>query len=349
MSQKILFLINVIIISITLSVPQLAYSQQQNGGYSSSYLNRNTSARINAMAGAYTAVVNDPNSVFINPAGIAFLLNKPMFVTSVSVPGIGRVHSNIAYGQGIGQNFGVGLGINSFTSGEFIGRDRLGNPLGNMRDWQYSMNLSLGYAQKDYGFGATFKYLGRDLQGNNVSANGIAFDLGTKFNVADLFTFGASIQNIAGSMKWNTPSAISDRLPLTLRTGLAIEFGINDQTLETKTSVTGAIDTLYIPATKYFLFSCDAVFRENDISPNFVVGAEIVPIEILALRCGFNIYGEDNGKPALFPLNIWGAGISLRPNLETSAFDLNIDYSISNEYILSSGVSHHISIIIALK
>lgn len=349
MSQKILFFINVIVLTIILSMPQLVHAQQKNGGYSSSYINRNTSARINAMAGAYTAIVNDPNSVFINPAGIGFLLNKPMFVTSVSLPGIGRVHSNIAYGQGIGQNFGVGLGINSFTSGEFIGRDIMGNPLGNMRDWQYSMNLSLGYAQKDYGFGATFKYLGRNLQGSNISANGIAFDLGTKFNVADLFTFGASIQNIGGSMKWNTASNISDNLPLTLRTGVAFEFGINDETLETQTSVTGSIDTVYIPATKYFLLSFDAVFRETDMSPNFVVGAEIVPIEELAIRGGFNIYGEDNGTPTLFPLNIWGAGVSLRPNLESPAFDLNVDYSISNEFILGSGIAHHISIIIDLK
>lgn len=30
------------------------------------------SSRINSMAGAYTAVVNDPNSIFINPVGIGF-------------------------------------------------------------------------------------------------------------------------------------------------------------------------------------------------------------------------------------------------------------------------------------
>jgi hypothetical protein len=293
--------------------------------------------------------VNDPNSVFINPAGIGFLFSKPMIVTSVSLPGIGRVHSNIAYGQGIGENFGIGVGINSFTSGEFMSRDIMGNPLGNMREWQYSANLSLGYVHDDYGFGATVKYLGRDLQGGNVSANGVAFDLGTKFNVADLFSFGAAIQNIGGSMKWNTASGISDKLPLTIRTGVAFEFGLNDETIETKTSVTGSIDTLYIPASKYFLLSFDALFRENDIAPNFVVGAEIVPVEVLAIRGGINIYGEDDGNPTLFPANIWGAGVSLRPNLESPAFDLNIDYSITNEFILGSGVTHHISVVIDVK
>lgn len=339
----------VILISIALTSISGTYSQQMGGSYSSSYLNRNTSARINAMAGAYTAVVNDPNSVFINPAGIGFLLNKPMFVTSVSMPGIGRVHSSIAYGQGIGEHFGIGLGINSFTSGQFQGRDIMGNPTSNMRDWQYSMNASAAYSSKDYSFGGTFKYLGRDLQGSSTSASGYAFDLGTKFNVADLFSFGAAIQNIGASMKWNTPNRTVDVLPLTVRTGVAVEFGLNDQSVEQRTSITGEIDTLFIPATKYFLVSFDAIFRETDIAPSFVLGVEIVPTELLAIRGGLNVYGEDNGVPTLFPVNIWGAGISLRPDLANDAFDLNIDYSISNEYILGTGVTHHISIVIDLK
>lgn len=349
MFEKILCFFCGLVILIALNTPNIAYSQQQNGGYSSSYLNRNTSARVNAMAGAYTAIVNDPNSVFINPAGVGFLLNKPIIVTSVSLPSIGRFQSNIAYGQGLGNNFGIGFGINSYTSGEFMSRDIMGNPLGNMKEWQYSANLSLGYVNQDYGFGATVKYLGRSLQGGNVSANGVAFDLGTKFNVADLFSFGAAIQNIGGSMKWNTASGVSDKVPLTVRTGVAFEFGLNDRTIETETSVTGSIDTLYIPASKYVLLSFDAIFRETDIAPNLVVGAEIVPVEILALRGGFNFYGEDNGRPKLLPLNIWGAGISLRPELSSSAFDLNIDYSITNEFILGSGVAHHISVVINIK
>lgn len=334
---------------VLLSLNTSLFSQQQTGGYSSSYLNRNTSARVNAMAGAYTAVVNDPNSVFINPAGLAFMLNKPMFITSVSVPGIGRLHSSLAYGQGLGENFGIGVGINTFTSGAFQGRDIMGSPTTTLRDWQYSMNVSAAYSSEDYGFGATVKYIGRDLQGGNASANGVAFDLGTKFNVADLFSFGAAIQNIGGSMKWNTPNNITDEIPLTVRTGLAFEFGLNDETVEQRTSITGEVDTLFIPATKYIMLSFDGVFRESDIYPSFVLGAEIVPVEVLAIRGGFNVYGEDNGKAKLLPVNIWGGGISLRPNLENLAFDLNIDYSITNEYILGSGVTHHISVVIDLK
>lgn len=346
MSKNRILFLSVLLMLITSSS---LYSQLQNGGFSSSYLNRNTSARVNALAGAYTAVVNDPNSVFINPAGIGFLLNKPMFVTSVSVPAIGRLHSNIAYGQGLGENFGIGVGINTFTSGAFQGRDIMGAPTTTLRDWQYSMNLSAAYSTEDYGFGATVKYIGRDLQGGNATANGVAFDLGTKFNVADLFSFGAAIQNIGGSLTWKTPGAVTDYLPLTVRSGIAVELGLNDESVEQRTSVTGEVDTVYIPATKYVMISFDGIFRENDIAPSFVLGAEIVPIKLLALRGGFNIYGEDNGIPKLFPVNIWGAGLSLRPNLENVAFDLNIDYSITNEFILGSGVTHHISLIIDLK
>ncbi|MCB0702459.1 MAG: PorV/PorQ family protein [Ignavibacteriae bacterium] len=339
----------ILLISIIILMTNESISQQMNGYYSSSYLNRNTSSRVNAMAGAYTAVVNDPNSVFINPAGIGFLLNKPMFVTSVSAPGIGRIHSNLAYGQGIGEHFGIGFGINSFTSGQFQGRDIMGNPTSTMRDWQYSMNLSTAYSNEEYSFGGTLKYLGRDLQGSGTSARGFAFDLGTKFNVADLFSFGAAVQNIGATIKWNTPNKTVDELPVTVRSGIAVEFGLNDKSIEQRTSITGEVDTLYIPATKYLLVSFDAVFRETDIAPSFLLGAEIVPTELFAIRGGFNVYGEDNGTPKLFPVNIWGAGISLRPKLENAAFDLNIDYSVSNEYILGSGVTHHISLILDFK
>lgn len=348
--MRILVNFKLIVISITiiLSSSYESFSQSQNGGYSSAYLNRNTSARINGMAGAYTAVINDPNAVFINPAGVGFLLDKPMFVTSVSVPAIGRLHSNLAYGQGLGENFGIGIGLNSFTSGSFTARDVMGNPLGDRRDWQYSANVSGAYATQDFGFGATFKYLGHQLTGDDVSASGFAFDLGTKFNVMNLFSFGASIQNLGAKMKWNTLANTEDIVPVVLKAGVAFEFGLNEESVERRTSVTGEVDTLIIPATNYLMVSFDAHYRETDIAPNFILGLELVPTQVIAIRGGVNLYGEDEGKPTLLPVNIWGAGISLRPEINSETYGLNFDYSITNEYILGSGVAHHISIVINL-
>lgn len=342
------FKLIVILITIIFSTSYDSFAQSQNGGYSSAYLNRNTSARVNGMAGAYTAVINDPNAVFINPAGVGFLLDKPMFVTSVSVPAIGRLHSNLAYGQGLGENFGIGIGLNSFTSGSFTARDVMGNPLGDRRDWQYSANLSGAYATQDFGFGATFKYLGHQLTGDDVSASGVAFDLGTKFNVMNLFSFGASIQNLGAKMKWNTASSAEDIVPIMLKAGVAFEFGLNEETIERRTSVTGEVDTLIIPATNYLMVSFDSHYRENDIAPNFILGFELVPTQVIALRGGINVYGEKEGKPTLLPVNVWGAGISLRPELNSTNYGINFDYSITNEFILGSGVAHHISIIFNL-
>jgi len=98
-------------------------------------------------------------------------------------------------------------------------------------------------------------------------------------------------------MTWKTPSAITDYLPLTMRTGIAVELRLHNETVEQRTSIIGEIDTVYIPATKYLLISFDGVSRENDISLSFVLVADLVPKELLAIRGGFNVYGEDNEEP----------------------------------------------------
>ena len=332
---------------------QYSYSQSSIGGSPEMYLLRDVGTRPIALAGAYSAIANDPIAIFYNPAGFGFFNSTPSFTANVGALGLGRINSLLSYGQQISDNFGVGVGINSLFSGSFMGRDIRGNPTRNMSDNQFEFIAAGAYRLEFASFGASVKYLNDNLSGSDLQANGFAFDLGTKFNVMDLFSFALSVRNLYGRMYWSNTSADYEVLPYEIRSGIAMEWGFNSSTYETRSATTGELEQVVVPATKYLLLSLESSFIENAISPSYCIGLEVAPDEIIAFRGGIEIYGEKLGKPQLFPLNKWGAGVSLRPNLQNLIESLNfvshIDYTISNEYLSSSGISHHISLTFILQ
>ena len=343
-SSKILLYFIMLIIILT-NITNEVISQSYGGGYSSSYLQRNVGARAIGMAGAYTAVVNEPAAIFYNPAGIGYLDEIPLVNSSISLLGLGRVNSSLAWAQELSPTFGLGASFNSFYGGSFTARDVKGNPLGTMDDFQYSLSVAGSYKIEFMSMGATLKYLGSSLGSSSLSASGVSLDLGTKFDVYDLFSFGMSIQNVSGMMFWNNDASTRDDIPYTIRTGIAFEYGLNDEEFTTRSTITGEEEYIYIPATRYILFAADLIFNQYVDSPDFVIGTEISPHELIALRGGLSIYGEKIGEPQFFPMNYWGGGISIRPDLKDLPFKMNIDYSIANEYLLNNGIAHHITLL----
>jgi len=347
-SNKIFGLIIKIIIYISLFIAGLSfqlYSQSTGGGYAESYLYRNIGARAVAMAGAYTAIVNEPVAVFYNPAGLGFFASEPMLATNISPIGFGRTHASMAWGQTVNDNFGVGFGINSYSSGVFQGRDVRGNKTVDLQSWQYSFVASAAYRIESASIGASVKYLKHQLSGTNTSADGFALDVGTKFNVMDLFSVGVAVNNISGMMKWNTVDKEQELLPYSVRAGIAMEFGLNEEPLRTRSTITGEPGNVYVPASRYVLVALDVIMTQFEMSPSIVLGVEVVAHELLAFRGGIALYGEDNGQPKILPMTTWGGGISFRPDLEGLPFKTHLDYTISNEYITDSGIGHHISLL----
>jgi hypothetical protein len=332
-----------IIVSIIIS-SQFVFSQN-DGGYSSSFLLRNQGARPVAMAGAYTAVSNEPGAIFYNPAGIGFLSDVPLVNSSVSMIGLGRNQTSLSWAQQIYPNFGMGLAFNSFSGGSFMGRDIKGVPTVELSDFQFCMSLAAAYRIEFMSMGANIKFINSSLNGSPTSASGVALDVGTKFDVFDMFSFGISVQNISGMMFWNTLNNDREDIPFTIRTGLAMEYGLNEDTYLTRSSVTGDEEKIFVPATKYILFSLDAVFTQFERSPEIILGAELAAHELIAFRSGISLYGDKFGEPQLLPMNHWGAGLSLRPGFKKMPFKLNIDYTIANEFLANNGISHHITLL----
>jgi hypothetical protein len=328
-----------------------AYTQTAGGGYSESYLLRNIGARATSMAGAFTAIANDPTCLFYNPSGLSSLSDKPAFTTTYSFLEFGRTHSALAWGQSISQNFGLGLAVNNFTTGSFVARDVRGNPIGNFTDWQFSLNGGASYSIENASFGLGFKYLSNALIGSGDHANGFGIDIGTKFNIMDLFTAGICVQNIGGIMFWNSNQNVSanevkDFLPYTVRAGIAMQFSSNEQTYSTRSTVTGELEEVNAPATEYVLLSIEGISVQHDNAPNVVLGIEAAPHEVVAFRGGIALAGDVLNKYKLFPMTVWGAGVSIRPRKQDIdlPFRTYIDYSVASDQLASNKISHHLSL-----
>jgi len=343
--KGILLLIAVYVILFLASLPFRIYSQASGAGYAESYILRNVGARANAMSGAYTAISNDPMAIFFNPGGLGFLSSQPSIGTSLSALSFDRFHSSMAYGQMLTDNIGIGFGLNSFNSPSIEGRRANGDFIGNFTDWQYALSLGMAYREESVSLGFALKHLKHNLQGSGVYGNGVALDIGTKINVLDLVSMGIAVQNISGLMIWNSNSNENDVIPYSVRAGVAMEFGLNEESYQERSLITGEVEDVYVPATRYIILSMDLVHTQFRISPDLVIGTEMILHELIAFRGGMSIYGESEGTPQLLPMNYWGGGFSLRPPQEDweLPFRLSIDYTVSKEFVSQAGVMHNIS------
>lgn len=323
-------------------------SQTTGGGYAEAYLLRDVGSRATAMSGAFTAISNDPYAIFYNPAGLGFISSRPVVDMYVSSLGYGRTHTAMAWGAKINDNFGLGIGLNSMFSGSFMSRNEMGTPLGENAAFQYDLCAGAAYNLEFASMGVALKYLTNNLRGSETYGNGVAIDVGTKFNIMDLFSFGMSVQNLAGQMFWNTKNSAIEEIPWTVRTGLAVEYGLNEKQYTSRSTADGEVETVNEPATRYVLIGLDAVLRQHDVAPTFVLGVEAAAHEMIVFRGGMAVYGNKLGTPKLFPMTQWGGGVSFRPELNNVFGDLpfktHIDYSVSNEYISQSGIVHSLSL-----
>lgn len=329
-----------------LSLPNFA--QKTGGGYSNSYLLRSVSARAIGMGGAFTAISNDPSAIYYNPAGLADLSQQPAFTSMFSILEHRRTHSILAWGQKLTDEIGIGAGINAFTSGSFISRDIKNTHIKHINSLDYSFTVGASYNMDYAATGVAIKYLHSGLNGLDFGMSGFAVDFGTKLNILDMFSFGLAMQNVGSYTCWDenkaTGKSEEDYLPFTVRTGVAFEIALNENSYTTRSTITGEEETLYTPATHYAVVDLDAKFTQFEKCPTLLIGVEIIPHEVIAFRGGIDFYGSDMGKNKFFPLNEWGAGVSLRPQLDELPFFSHFDYSISSDYLSGKKVAHHISV-----
>lgn len=320
-------------------------AQSTSSGYAESYLQRPVGARAIGFGGAYTAIVNEPTGLFYNPAFSAFLPDRPQVSLMTSPLEFGRTQASFSYAQSLGSDWGVSAGLNSFYNGSFQATDIQGHSLGKFSSEQYDIILGGSWRNDFFSVGANAKYLLNALTGSGSQGKTFAFDFGAKVNIIDILTFGMAIQNIGGRVDWKSATGSKDIIPFTIRAGVASEIGINEEEYVVRSTIRGEPETVKLPSTQYVLVSLDAVYNQYDDVPTMLLGAEYSPIPIIAVRAGGAVFGEKLGKNKFMSLTQWGGGFSVKPTIEALPFLFNIEYAISGDAVSSSGVAHHISLI----
>lgn len=218
-----------------------AYSQV--GGAAVPFLLIAPDARAGAMGEVGTAIADDINAVFWNPAGLGFQTQQRQVGLNFSkwLPQFNAdlYYSYGSYGQFIEDLDGTIAGTFIFMNlGEFQRTAENGQALGTFRSNEFSVGVSYGtLIGTDVAAGVQIKYIQSNLApagAQQVSAGvGIsgAFDLGFLYRPTDLdilgaqlgnvLSLGANLQNVGPKMTYLNES---DPLPTTLRMGVGLKL-----------------------------------------------------------------------------------------------------------------------------
>ncbi|ROL56437.1 hypothetical protein D9V84_08390 [Bacteroidetes/Chlorobi group bacterium Naka2016] len=342
MIKKILTLKCFFIIIVLTILNCYLFAQVSGGGYAGSYLFKENGTRPISLAGAFTAVANDPSTIFYNPAGLTHCAPVPMISLSYSLLEYSRNFANLTYAQSF-EKFGIGASLSSYKSGNIIARNRQGVEIGNYTDYFFNIAVGFSYSTTLASFGIVAKYLNNSLQGSGISGNGLSFDFGTKFNVLDLFNFGIAVQNVGGFVKYNTRGEKSN-IPFAIRSGIATEIPLSEPKIITFRNEIGLLDTIEQPSPKYILLTLDATYIQYQKHPNLIFGTEISPHELFTIRGGITILGDKDQNLKFFPMTIWGGGVSFKPNFEDFYNLFSVDFSFGNDLLSRNKIYYSIGI-----
>ncbi len=292
------------------------FSASRVGQSKMQFLKLGIDARAAAMGDAYTAIAGDPNSIFYNPAGIAFA--EGLNITFNRTDWIADIKQNsalIAYKVG---NLGTfSLNFVSMDYGDFErtiwNTETFDNyeKLGTFTVSEYAVGL--GYATQitnRLSFGAQARYINQDLGSHigvtNSTASGdlpsydeissidqeVIFDLGTYYDFDYKGTrIGMSIQNFSNAAT-----------PLTFRFGSATNLNEFLFPAEQRQRLTLSFDLLH----------------PRDYEERFHTGLEYAFKEMLFLRAGYKFNYDEEDFTA-------GAGVKVK----FGSYKINIAYAFT--------------------
>lgn len=312
---------------------QVAVSGTGIGKYAGEFLSIGVGGRALALGGAYTAIANDVNSIYWNPAGLAkinypqiSLMHTEQFggVVNYDYAGIAfPVYSSSSVGLGI-----IRLGIDGiadtrnalidengngvFDENERLDKDKI--TYFNAVDYAFYLSYSYKYSDLLY-YGANLKFIRRDMSVGN--ALGIGIDLGLQFSPYKNLFIGLNFQDATTTLiAWN--NGTNELISPTLKIGTAY--------------LIEALGGKFSP-----VFDVDIRFENRKYASNFNIGSvsfdmhsgiEFDYKNIIALRMGYSEIGTTN----------FGAGIHL------PKFD--VDYTFATSKITDNRFddTHRVSI-----
>lgn len=289
---------------------------QNNTIYNFLYLNPD--ARSSAMAGTFTSMFGDVNSIFYNPAGLATIDKRQLSLGFFKY--LLDINSgNIAYTQKYKDIGWFGAGIQYMNYGSFKKFDEQYNEVGTFG--ANEMALTLSYASKfmpDLNYGVNLKFIHSSI--DEFSSSAVALDFGLLYyNKASSFSAGISLQNLGTQLSKYSES--SEDLPLNLSIGVSKQLE-------------------YLPLTVFASVSQINEEEEKfvDRFKNFGVGGEFELSDNVNLRLGYDNGFRQNYKTGTTTaLAGFSAGLGLQFE-ERYSFDYGFN-SLGN-----AGATHRINL-----
>jgi len=284
------------------AVPLHATRNPDTGTRPSNLLTSQPGAHPRAMGNAFTALANDANALFFNPAGLGGLERSEITATHRQLYGdIAQQHVGVVLPLDLGSAANVKeLGTLGFYGGfldygKFTGRDAAGTETGDFEANDRLIGVAYGRTLTPrLLIGASLKFYNLHLA--DRKAKGLAMDGGLLYRLTpDRLTLGVAATNAGQSLAF---SGEEEDLPLAVAGGLA--FTPDDR----------------------FTLTADVVDPKDD-SVGYRAGAEAGVGKVLALRVGYDsTYDPGPGVTA---------GVSLRADrLELAFFPiqrLTLDYA----------------------
>ena len=297
MKRKIFFLFQIIIL---LCITDPCYAQldygfdfSKAGSAGLQFLKIGVGARETAMGEAVTSIVNDANSVFWNPAGLAYLEKGEIIVTHNNWL-VDSKHNAAVIAYPVGSFVialsAVTLDINEFEETTALLPDGTGRMV-QAGDLLIGLAAARRFTDK-LSIGLQVKYVREKL--DNYSFGNVLFDVGTIYYTGfRQLRLGFALQHFGPDMNLVNQDF---RTPLLFRVSAADElFTSNDLNL------TAALDLVHPTDNKEWVN----------------LGLELNLIKFVALRGGYR-FNNDIGKTSF--------GIGIKPP-QIAGLNLNIDYS----------------------
>lgn len=198
-----------------LSSPLLAAEVGTTGA---TFLKIGQGARPIAMGGAFSAVADDVNALWWNPAGLVNLSRKE-FTATHSQWFADITHQSLGYAQNWGHNKALGAGL-IYLGTTDQERSEWGEELGNFDIKDLAFSLAFARQMTDrISLGVGLKYISQQLYEEEAFA--YAYDLGGLYQHSDKLTWGLSVQNMGEEIEFVEEG---DPLPLSIKLGIAYEL-----------------------------------------------------------------------------------------------------------------------------
>lgn len=297
-----------------LCITTVSFGFEKVGTTSFQFLKVLTSARASALGGAYVTLVNSPEAVFWNPAGLTkvnkfgFTAGYADWFLDVSQYSFSAVYNMDNYGTfgifGMYSDIGT-IEETTVSALGFIG-DTYNPGLTGRTFSPSSMVVGISYARDlndKFTFGVNAKFAREDLI--YKAASTVIFDGGFLYNTGfKSIVIGASIRNFGPEVKFIDKSF---PLPQTLSIGVS-------------TTLIGGNDPMLLSSSENVLIISYDMEQPRDYTQLHKMGIEYQFNDMIALRAGYKFNGDQEG------LNV-GAGVKLK------GYSIDYSYSDHGEYL----------------